>query len=108
MRDVNQKVGDTSFIVNKPSIHTNGTYLVGSVTTSYPTLVNILGEEHGYDEDVKTQCNWNIEGELDGEKVVATIYDWKQYGVKKEHIIRWNVGGYSHKALELVKTILNQ
>jgi len=108
MRDVNQNVGKTSFIVNKPSIHTNGSYLIGSITITYPTLVDIIGEEHGYTTDGKTQCNWSIEGELDGEKVVATIYDWKTYGTNKEDIIRWNVGGYSHKALELVKTIINQ
>lgn len=110
-RDLNQKTirvkkNEFPYKINDAKTNSEGTYLVGSLTMTYQTLLSILGDEMEGDMD-RTICNWTIEGEVDGENVVATIYDWKQRGLLKEQIIRWNIGGHSYKAKELISNLLN-
>jgi hypothetical protein len=78
----------------------NGTHLQGYITTDYATLVATFGESLGGGD--KTTQEWILVGE-DG--TVATIYDWKYYETPL-HKCEWNIGGLSHKAVELVQDAL--
>jgi hypothetical protein len=76
---------------------TNGTNLQGYLDTSYQDLVAVFGPpEDGID---KTQAEWLLQ--FEGE-VIATIYDYKMYGVAVETIRNWHIGGRSQLAVELV------
>lgn len=78
----------------------NGTHLQGYITTDYATLVATFGDSMGGGD--KTTQEWILIGQ-DG--VVATIYDWK-YDATPMHKCRWNIGGLSYKAVELVQDAL--
>lgn len=94
----------------------NGTSLVGVVNTTYGTLVELFGEPmEGY--DYKTDAEWALEFHTDtGDTVVATIYNWKNgknymgdQGTPVEDITRWNIGGHTSGAANLVTVaILNK
>jgi hypothetical protein len=91
--------------VNKaPSV--NGTHYQGCFDMSYSELLNKLGNHKGSGD--KTLAEWDLIGEdEDGNQIVATIYDWKNYGLSLEYITDWHIGGYNKKALDLVKSKLN-
>lgn len=93
----------------------NGTALVGVINTKYDTLVELFGEPlPGY--DYKTDAEWAIKINTDsGESVIATIYNWKNGknylgddGTPTEQITRWNIGGHTTKAAELVSSAVRQ
>ena len=81
-----------------------GTSFKATVSVTYSKLVHILGEPTSTNGD-KTLADWYIQFE-DG--TIATIYDWKNYGKKKEHIKIWHIGGFSNRATELVLEMLAQ
>lgn len=91
------------FITGK-HVPVSGTSFRASVTVPYSKLVRILGEPT-YEHGDKTLADWSIQFE-DG--TIATIYDWKNYGKKKEHIKIWHIGGFSNRATELVLEMLEQ
>lgn len=74
-----------------------GTCLQGSLRSSYHTLVRLFGEPN-MGHDGKTRAEWILRFD-DG--TIATIYDWKEYK-PVEDVTVWNVGGHSHRALQLV------
>lgn len=92
---------------NTKKINTNMSYIQGDIKIGYSELLKVFGEPLQFDGD-KVDWEWIIES--DG--VVATIYNWKNgpsYGYKNvtpEDIRTWNIGGYSSKAVELVKSVL--
>lgn len=92
---------------NTKKIDTNMSHLQGELRVGYRGLSKVFGEPMQFDGD-KVDWEWVIE--RDG--VVATIYNWKNgpnYGYQMatpEDIKTWNIGGYSSKAVELVKSIL--
>ena len=92
---------------NTKQINTNMSYIQGDIKIGYSELLKVFGEPLQFDGD-KVDWEWIIES--DG--VVATIYNWKNgpsYGYKNvtpEDIRTWNIGGYSSKAVELVKSVL--
>jgi hypothetical protein len=94
---------EQSHKVNSSQTNPSGTYLIGVLDVSYDKLISVLGESMSGD-GYKTRCEWTIEREIDGEIVVATIYDWKQ-AIPVESVTRWNVGGHSHKAMDLVNQL---
>lgn len=81
---------------------TNGTSLVGYVDTDYHTLVRVFGEPDREDQD-KVQAEWRLQFP-DG--TIATIYDWKRYGMSPESCQVWHVGGFGVEALVNVKDAL--
>ena len=92
---------------NTKKINTDMSHLQGEARVGYKELLKVFGEPlqfNGY----KVDWEWIIES--DG--VVATIYNWKNgpsygySGVTPEDIKDWNIGGYSSKAVELVKSVL--
>jgi len=89
--------------VNEVGIDACGTSLAGYITITHAELVKTLGKGLGAGD--KTLDEWELEGEIDGKKVVATIYDWKNYGQCASNITDWHIGGIDGNAVELVKSI---
>jgi hypothetical protein len=90
-------------------INTNGTSLRGQFTMPYAKLVELIGGPNAMSDGYKTDVEWAFE--RDG--VVATIYNWKNGPNTTnrgtiEDIKRWNVGGHSSEALDVVSTLLMQ
>lgn len=78
----------------------DGTSFQGSVQISYDKLVQAFGEPENVGEHSdKVRFEWDLTF-ADG--TVAAIYDWKQYGTPAGFIEEWNIGGKSHRAVELV------
>ena len=92
---------------NTKQISTNMSHLQGEIRVEYKDLVKVFGEPADFGGD-KVDWEWVIERG----GVVATIYNWKNgpsYGYKgvvPEDIKTWNIGGYSSRAVELVKSVL--
>ena len=92
-----------SFKVNTKDISVGGTSLKGVINIKFDTLIETLGESLSGDGD-KTQAEWEIKGTVDGETVIATIYDWKEYN-SPEYVTDWHIGGHNGAALDLIKQI---
>ena len=80
-----------------------GGSLQGYITIKHSELVKVLGEGMGPGD--KSLDEWEIEDELDGETVAATIYDWKNYGMSAHNITNWHIGGNGPKSVELVRKV---
>jgi len=78
----------------------SGTCLQGYVKTTYSDLVAIFGEPT-YRGGDKTTAEWVITFGRGKDKVVATIYDWKEYETPMGEY-NWHVGGHCFGASVLV------
>ena len=93
--------------VKKTHSAANNTHLQGYVQASYSELLRAFGEPLAGD-GYKTRVGWVIEFTgLDGDSVVATVYDWKQYDTALSNVQRWNVGGFSSRAVQVVTDYLD-
>ena len=94
----------------KPDRSIQGTFNVGNLDgITYQELVKTFGPPtRNNSADNKVQVEWIIRfvNQFDDE-VIATIYDWKRYGVIPESINYWNVGGKRNEALWLVKEAIH-
>ena len=81
----------------------NGTCLRGKFFGSYETLVWTFGAPtHVFPAGESSQVAWDIKfTSPDGDRVIASIYDWKQ-GVDVREVKEWNIGGHSYAAVECV------
>ena len=87
----------------KSCLDTNGTSLVGYVSTTFADLVKVFGKPQigpNVDDD-KVTCEWNLKS---GD-VVFTIYDWKVNKTPKG-VYEWHVGGYNEDSLKVVEKAL--
>ena len=85
----------------------HSTCLKGYVRADFDELVMAFGEPLEGDGD-KTQAEWVLLFTMpDGEEVVATVYDWKQYDTAVVNVKDWNIGGHDYRAPELVIDYLN-
>ena len=85
------------------SFAANGTSLRGYVKTTYTDLVAIFGEpQRGGD---KTTAEWVVTFGRGKDKVVATIYDWKEYDTPMGEY-NWHVGGHDFMASVLVNEVV--
>ena len=75
----------------------------GSICAHYNELVAAFGEPLGPSGDGKVQAEWVVKFE---NGIIATIYDWKQYGVPPCEIVNWNIGGRSWLAEHNVNEVL--
>jgi len=87
-----------------------GTCLQGQIIANYAELVRAFGPPMAGDA-YKTDAEWHVESYAD--HTVATIYNWKNGpaycgpdGTPVEQITRWNIGGRSYAAVELVERLL--
>ena len=87
---------------NDQNISANGTCLRGYLDGPGNKIVEQFGEPLlGYPDD-KVEFEWILL--VDDEPV--TIYAWKNYGEKSfGEISRWNVGGKSKRAVELLSDL---
>ncbi len=110
--DVKSVATDTSkTIINNitprlvKSKNTNGTRSLGTVIISYNKLVKKLGKPHHTNVE-KTLALWNLEDDKSG--MVFTIYDWKNYGSKKENIGMWHIGGHDDTDVNILSQYLGK
>lgn len=90
---MNIKLIDTEASVNMTSLQ-------GFIKTTYDDLVKVFGEPRYRDGD-KVTAEWNLEFEVDGDYVTATIYDWK-LGETPFEEYDWHIGGFSTQAAHIV------
>ena len=99
---------------NDTYIDVNGTALCGRIKgTPFSELVVLFGPPLEGDE-YKVDAEWNLEFvDEDGEKVVATIYNWKNgkaylgdEGLELDEIREWNIGGMGARAAVMVGKVL--
>ena len=87
----------------KTGVDASETSLMGYISITHGELEKRLGEGEGSSD--KTLDEWSIEGEVEGEKVIATIYDLKNYGMDRHDITEWHIGGKDRKAVDLIRAI---
>jgi len=90
-----------------------GTSLQGYISTSFDNLVKAFGKpiydcDDSYD---KVQVEWALQFEdEDGDSVVATIYNWKDYddgsACKQALEYDWHIGGNSYDAVQAVYAMM--
>ena len=99
---------NVELIDNEVSV--GGTSLMGYIKTTYEEIVEVFGDPRylGSGDD-KVTSEWNLEFDVDGENVVARIYDWKlvERGVWPRRFTPfveydWHIGGYSTQAAHVV------
>ena len=98
-----------SFTQNN-KLNIQGTGGVGKLDgITFQQLLETFGKPTHYNSaDGKVQVEWHIVfiNQFDDE-VIATIYDWKCYGIVPENINYWSVGGKKNEALWLVKEAIH-
>jgi hypothetical protein len=92
------------------AVNISGTSLIGTINTTYGTLVEKLGEPtYTGDIEDKVQAEWSLEFEDEetGETIVASIYDWKnyEYGIQYGDY-DWHIGGQDYRSLHAVQELL--
>ena len=84
----------------------SGTSLQGYIKTNYTDLVEVFGEpRYTSSGDDKVSTEWNLEFDVDGEYVTATIYDWK-LGHTPYRTYDWHIGGFSTQAAHVVSQFM--
>jgi hypothetical protein len=89
----------------------NGTHLQGYVSAGYDRLVELLGEPISGDVEDKVTTEWVLVFTgPEGERVTATLYDWKEYSLRCRQAARydWHIGGHDKRAVELVTQLLKE
>jgi hypothetical protein len=94
----------TSVLINDNSIDINGSHLQGNVYCSYHQFVEKLGEPEIDMDGDKVRAEWTIQVSIDDKKVVATIYDWKEYQ-PIENVTDWHIGGFDENSVKLIQAI---
>lgn len=93
----------TLTVINSKDINIDFTCLQGYIRATKEELIEVFGPitwDENYD---KVTCEWDLEfTDQDGNKTVATIYDWKTDGVPFGETYSWHIGGFDHKAVEYV------
>lgn len=92
----------------KRTEETAGTSLQGYIETTRAELTRFFGEPTEYGEGGKVTIEWGI---LFEDGTIATIYDWKRYELGSPtdpELIAYNVGGFSARAVELVKSSISK
>lgn len=81
-----------------------GTHKVGQITATMAQLVDVFGKPEPYSGfDNKVNWQWVLTFKEDHRKVIATIYDWKEYdGFGPNTMITWSIGGHTEMAAQLV------
>ena len=85
-----------------------GTSLQGYVQTTYMDLVAAFGEPDEAGD--KTTASWVLElcdEENDDERIVVTIYDWKE-SETPYLMYDWHIGGNNHRAVEALKRVFSK
>lgn len=77
------------------------TSLQGEITTTFDRLVEVFGEPDYGPDDMgdKVTCEWCLKFE-DG--TIATIYDYKVYGLTPRGLYAWHIGGHDGQATEWI------
>lgn len=88
----------------------NGTSLRGHININYASLVEIFGEPERWAAGDKVQAEWVLvfTDPVSDATTVATIYDWKQYGVDPERVVDWHIGGHTNDAEHCVRIAIDE
>ena len=85
----------------------NGTHFQGYLRASVSDLYVAFGEPsyHSDDKDDKTQYEWVLKFD---DKIVATIYDYKEYRqFDTADVLQFHIGGFDKRAVNEVKYAFN-
>jgi|SRR5690625_493366 len=75
----------------------------GTLHATYQEIVDVLGEPCSWgSRDGKVQAEWLLQFK-DG--LIATIYDYKQYGTPVEEVKYWSIGGPDNEVVHRIHTI---
>ena len=110
-------VKDGTLYWTTKDVNIDGTCSAGTVTTSYKKLVEAFGKPTYVDtvDDEKVNIEWEVEFsvadfENPDEKVIATVYNWKDYDGGAEAMssdsYEWHIGGHGYEAVECVRKAL--
>ena len=93
------------FRVNHIDDDASGTSLTGylPMPTPFADLVAAFGEPLGPGD--KTLAEWVIRF-ADG--TVATVYDYKNYGMRREDVTSWHIGGHDKRAADLINDLIRR
>jgi hypothetical protein len=69
--------------------------------TTFEELAGMLGEPLPAGD--KTLAEWVVRF---GDGTVATVYDYKNRGMRREALVSWHVGGFGPRAAELMAEAL--
>jgi hypothetical protein len=85
-----------------------GTCLQGYIEATREQLETVFGTPGDGDGGYKFFFDWGIDvTERDGQKTIATIYEWKyERKVDLTETITWNIGGNSSDAVRVIQAIL--
>ena len=88
-------------VINLSTACLHGSHLQGRIMADVSDLTAIFGDPFKPLQPDKTTMEWSLlfVDEETGESIPATIYDWKRSP-------GWSVGGYDHRAVEMVETFL--
>lgn len=89
------------------TVSINGTSLMDEVRTTRREIESVFGAPTFEGQSDKTTTEWWIEFE-DG--LVATIYDWKRYGMGApgmDELEDWHIGGRGYEAAGRVVSLLS-
>lgn len=91
---------------NKGAINKiNFTSYQGAINTTYDKLLNIFGEPSILGSgDGKVRVTWIMYFPQQQEYI--TIYDFKDYDILIEEVTDWHIGGYSHKAVDMIQSLI--
>jgi hypothetical protein len=103
-RNVPKDAGTVVRLINDAG----GTCPQGYVTATYADIKRKLGKHNVDGDGYKVSTEWNLEfREPNDTRTVATIYDWKEEGLRcRRGSYQWHIGGNSKRAAELVQQLL--
>lgn len=92
--------------ITKTTEFPSGTCLQGYVTTTFDRLVATFGEPTEFDPDGgdKVQAEWVLQTPAG----IATIYDWKNYGIDARTVTDWHIGGHDGSVVPVIGAALDR
>jgi hypothetical protein len=84
--------------MNDDSVDINGTSGKSArIVCTRAELNRIFSEGYEYDDEDKVKYQWTLRFEGDnGETIITTIYDYKNYtDIGEDELYAWNIGGNS-------------
>lgn len=95
--------------VRNDQVTCGGTSFVGTIEEDFKALLRCFGPPTFFDLDgYKTKAEWVLHiTDVEGNLIVATIYDWKRDD-EPWHCNHWHIGGFKYDAKVAVQGLLRE